>query len=337
MTITNVTVISRQLDLGKALRLFAQDQKAFIADRVAPIIPVPHESATFQAVTRESMLAEPADEKVLASDDSSTPLVTTSLADITYRTQKYKLGERIPDRSRKRVQPGFDYEQATVQKLARLLMVKREKRVKAALFNTSIFTGAALTTDISGSAPFATKTSLVRTAVRTALQKVELNCGATPDMVSMVLNRANFEYLKNNDELRDDVKYNDFPSDEAVAAAIAKWLGIKDVLIGAAITNSANKGQTFAGSAIWPSTYASLAVLGTSGDIAEPAVMKTPLWTDQHLDRDPNGNVVDRMSIDPFEVEMWYDADKEGWIYRVKHDVAEHVTDSGFAHLLKVA
>ena len=104
--------------------------------------------------------------------------------------------------------------------------------------------------------------------------------------------------------------------------ALADILGIKQILVGKGIYNSAKEGKSFQSVDIWNDDYAMLAVIDGSQRLSSPSLGRTFLWT---LDSPDNATV-----------EQYRDDAARSDIFRVRQHVDEHIIDPYFAHLMKV-
>ncbi|MFA5316197.1 MAG: hypothetical protein WC369_02095, partial [Dehalococcoidales bacterium] len=105
--------------------------------------------------------------------------------------------------------------------------------------------------------------------------------------------------------------------------ALADILGVRRVLVGRSVRNSANKNKAFSGTDVWSDDYAMVAVVASDGkNLAEPSIGRTVLWT-----ADSPDNVM---------VEQYRDETVRSDIFRVRQNVDELIVDEYFGHLMKV-
>jgi hypothetical protein len=123
--------------------------------------------------------------------------------------------------------------------------------------------------------------------------------------------------------VKDAIKYTSRLTDEELTNAIADLFGVKKVLVGNGIYNSAKRGKTFVSADIWSDNYVMVAVVGNDGvDLSEPAIGRTILW-----EEDSPENAV---------VESYREEQTRSDIFRVRQYTAEKLIDPYFGHLLKV-
>lgn len=106
---------------------------------------------------------------------------------------------------------------------------------------------ASLTSTLGAAATWAVAGGDPLEDVRNAKQSVYALCGKVPN--AMALSFQGMEYLRNNAQIRDAVKYTQAgpPSDQQIAA----FLGLKEIIVSKAVYNSATEGAADSLGAIW--------------------------------------------------------------------------------------
>ena len=307
-------------DLGAAAQEFVMNEADFVASEVLPDSSVQQKAAYIAVITREGITRE-VDAKRQAGGGYNRD--SFNAEDMEYACVEYGLEGPVEDSRRREYASDFDAELVTVQSITRKLLVQREKRVAAAVFNATTWDSgdATLYTDLSSTAPWTTAGSAIRSYINTAKEVVRVNCGLEPN--ALVINKVNMDRLVATDELRDAIKYTARPSDAEVRSAIADYLGLERVIVAKATTNSAKEGQTFVGAAIWSNLYAMLAVISSGGAMPTPGIGCSPLWAPD--------------SPTPIVVESYREEQTRNEIFRVRHTIDELIVDKYFGHLLKVA
>jgi hypothetical protein len=129
--------------------------------------------------------------------------------------------------------------------------------------------------------------------------------------------------LLDNTGIKDSIKYVARLTEAEILNALADILGLKKIVVGKAIYNSAKEGQTFVSADIWNDDYAMVGVVAEDGqNLIQPSVGRTFLWVSD--------------SPDNATVESYRDEKHRSDIFRVRQNVDEKVIDKYFAHLLKV-
>ena len=307
-----------RMDLGTALLEYVEQEKEFIGTSVMPIFKTQKQKSVYPAITRESLTRNADTKRAMRGNYNRDGF---SAKDKSYNCQEHGLEGILDDSEREMYASDFDAELITTKITMRRVLQAQEKRIASALFNTSTFTGSALYTDVSGSAPWDAVGSKVISQIRTAKSKVRSNCGMKPN--ALIMSSTNIERLKANTEIVDLIKYTSRPTDAEVRTALADLFGVKYIFEGKAIQNTAKEGKTFVSGDIWSDDYVLLAIVANDGqDLSQPGIGRTFLW-----EADSPDNAV---------VEQYRAEDVRSDIYRVRQHVDEQLIDSYFGHLLKV-
>jgi len=305
-------------DLGAAAMEFVMNQADFVAGQVLPELPVKNKSGYIAVVTREGITRE-VDAKRQAAGGYNRDSFTAE--DLLYACQEFGLEGPLPDDRRREYASDFDAELLTVQTTMRKLLVQREKRAAAAVFNTTTW----LTTDAQlyttwAAAPWTTAGSDAFDHVMKAKEIVRTNCGLTPN--TLICNQTTINRLKNLTVIKAVIAYVERGTDAALYSAISDLFGLPKIIVAKATTNSATEGQTFVGANIWSSDYAMVCVTSDAGPTPSPGIGRTPLWTPD--------------SPSSLVIESYYDNERRQEIFRCRHDVDELIVDKYFGHLMKI-
>ena len=308
-----------RLELGQALLEFLQQENEFIGNRIFPIFPSPLKAANYSAITRES-LAQVADTRRGPKGNYNRGSIGAK--DKSFSCEENGFEMPLSDDDRALYATDFDAEWAATKASGMILLRNQEQRIANLLADTSVFTGSALYTNISSSAPWATAGSDILGAVRSAKEQIRKNCGMYPN--ALIMSATNKDRALANTSIVSRVTGAMVASDVAIKAKLAELFDIKNILVGNAIKNSAKEGQAFSGSDIWSSTYVILAVIAEDGkDLTQPGVGRTFLWT-----KDCPENVL---------VESYRDNPIRSDVFRARQHTDEQLIDPYFAHVLKVA
>jgi hypothetical protein len=305
------------LDLGAAVMEFMDQQATLIGTKVAPIFKSPIKKGVFNAITRECLTRDVDTKRAMRAGYNREGIATE---EISFDCEEHGLEGALDDGERKLYARDFDGELVTTQQIMGLLLLAQEKRLAAALLNTTTFTGSALYSDNS-SAPWDAAGSDAIGQIKTVREKIRQNCGF--DSVSLICSQTNIDRLLLNTGVKAAIQYVARLTEAELLNALADILGVEKIYIGKAIRNSANKNKTFSGADVWDDDYAMLAVIAkNSQSLSEPALARTILWQD-----DSPENAV---------VEQYRDEKIKSDIFRVRHNVDELVIDPYFGHLMKV-
>ena len=305
-----------RLELGEAALEFIQSQNEFIGTQVLPIFQTKKKASIFPAITRESITRE-ADTKRAPRGNYNRD--SFQAKDRQYACEEHGLEGPLDDSEREMYATDFDAELTTVQIVTRRVLQAQEKRIASKVFDTSVFTGSKLFTDFSGE-PWDNASSDVIAQVRAAREQVRQNCGMEPG--SLIMSKANIDRLLNNDKIKGAIQYVARLTEAELLNAMADILGVKRIIVGRAIYNTAKEGKAFQGADIWSDDFAMVAVIGEGQRLSDPTVGRTFLWT---ADSPENATV-----------EQYRDDAARSDIFRVRQHVDEMIVDPYFAHLMKV-
>lgn len=308
-------------DLAGALETYdIASREGYIGSKVLPVKNVLLQSDTIPVLTVAELLREATVERAAGAGYARD---TQKFSTDSYATVDRGVEEVVDERDRKRYQHFFDAELAAAKRAKRKIWTAFEKRVAALVFNTTTFTGAALTTAVS--VPWSTPaTALPITDVTAALIKIYNNCGLRGN--TLIISYPTFLNLRNCAQMLDRLKYNGLQSvrpEDITANALAQALGIARVLVAAQPRLTSAEGQTAAISSIWGTTMAMVCACIDEGDedIKSPGLGRTFNWTEDGGDFD--GTVED------------YDSPEvRGKIIRVRHDTHEKLLMVPAGHLL---
>ncbi len=305
-----------RLELGEAALEFIQSQDEFIGTKVLPIFQTKKKAGVFPAITRESITRE-ADTKRAPRGNYNRD--SFQAKDRQYNCEEHGLEGPLDDSEREMYATDFDAELTSVQIVTRRVLQAQEKRIASKVFDTTVFTGSKLFTDFS-SAPWDNASSLVIAQVRAAREQVRQNCGIEPN--TLILSKANMDRLVGNEEVKKAIQYVARLTEAEILNAMADILGVKRIIVGKAIYNTAKEGKSFQGADIWSDDYAMVAVIGEGQRLSDPTMGRTFLWT---ADSPENATV-----------EQYRDDAARSDIFRVRQHVDEMIVDPYFAHLMKV-
>jgi hypothetical protein len=310
-------------DLAASFEAFdlEADRANYIGHRVAPVLEVASQSGNFGKIPLDQLLQQRDTVRAPGSGYSRGKFTFTPT---TYACIENGAEEPIDDREENMYANYFDAELIASQRAYNAVLRNAEQRWAAAIFNTTTWTGASLTTDISA-LPWATlATALPLTDVEAAVQKVYDNSGLWPN--ALVINRKVFRNLRNATQIIDRVKYSGYMDTRAgniSIDAIGQAFDLNIIVAGGS-KNSAIEGQTATPAQIWSSTYAMVCRVAMSNDPREPCIARTFHWAGDGSDADGR-------------IESYRDEPVRSDVIRVRHDVAELVMYAQAGHLLKIA
>lgn len=297
----------------------AMDQAGFIANRVFPVIEVASQAGTFGKIPIEQLLQN--------RDTKRAPGSGYARGEFTFETAVYACLEHgaeepVDDREAKMYAEYFNAEQIASLRAYSAVLRNAEQRVADAVFNTSTWTGGALTTAITNEWDDATN-AVPLTDVEAAVQKIYDNSGLWAN--ALVINRKVFRNLRNSDQIVERIQSagagSPTKANDITEAMLAQAFDLEHIIVAGSSKNGAKEGQAAAPAQIWSGEYAMVCKVANSGDFKEPCIGRTFHWSD------------DGSSIGG-TVETYRDEAVRSDITRVRHDVDEIVLYPQAGHLL---
>jgi len=168
----------------------------------------------------------------------------------------------------------IDAEAIAADRAEEAVLNEYERDAASAVFNTTTWTGATLTTSVT------TEWSTYATAdpindVMAAAEKVEAS-GVDPN--ALVITKNVWRNLLQCDQVVDRLKYTVTPTVDQVRSALAELFGLRYILVAGGFKNTANEGQTASVSRIWDDEYAMVCRVAESDDPREVCIGRTFIW-----------------------------------------------------------
>jgi hypothetical protein len=307
-------------DLAGSLMEFDLEMNlnGFVGSQVLPVINVDRESGKFGKIPLEQLL-QSADTKRAAGAGYSRG--NWSFTDESFVCEEYGHEEPVDDREAKIYADYFDAELVSTLRARSTIMVEAEKRIAAAVYNETTFSGQITTvTNEWDDATNCTPIVDVNTAINLAYDRT----GIWPD--SLVINKKVFRNLRASDKVKDAIASSGAgdptKQSDITVQMIAQCFDLRNVFVAGGSTNSATEGQAAVPAQIWSDEYAMVFKAASSDDIREACLGRT-----FHYGGDgsqANG-----------AVESYRDENVRADIVRVRHDVDEKILYSEVGQLLK--
>ena len=313
----NATSPIPRSDLSLAFTQFVLDNDYLIGEKALPRTPTNYRTEKVSVQPRENYLSTGDDSHANGAEFVRRQ---SGFKDFLVDNADHGLEELITHQTRAENADFFNVEMAVTTSLVATIKVNQEVRIADQLQSTSTFTGSSLYTDVSATPWTDSTNTQVLAHITAAIAKVAGNCGLAAD--TMVISKKTFGALLNNVFLRGlygvNIPYQEFLNNLALA------VGLKEILVGGGIKNTANPGKTFVGASIWNDAYVNIFKKAT-GDtsMALPGLGRTFFWQGM---AENNANVI-----------MYPVFARDGDMYRVRQFTHEAVIDPYFGHLLKVA
>ena len=312
-------------DLAASFEAFdlEAEKAGYIARKVLPTVEVASQAGNFGKIPLAQLLQN---RDTKRSPGSGYARGNFKFEASTYSCEEHGAEEPVDDREAKMYAEYFDAELISTQRAYNAVLKNAEQRVADAIFNTTTWNGASLTTDVS-SVPWATiATAKPLTNVESAVQKVYDGSGLWPN--ALVINKKVFRALRNTPEVIDRIASSgagdrNLASDVTIQM-LAQAFDLDYIIVAGSSKNGANEGQTGTASQVWSSTYAMVCRVATGSDFREPCIGRTFHWG-------ADGSTLDGA------IESYRDEIVRGNVVRVRHDVDEVVLYAQAGHLLKIA
>ncbi|OHB82791.1 MAG: hypothetical protein A2V98_25860 [Planctomycetes bacterium RBG_16_64_12] len=254
----------------------------FIGLKALPPVGVAKQAANFSKITIESVLG-PVEDTVRAPDG------TYSRGDFewtpdSYKTEEHGVEEPMDDRTIKIYGSEIRAEFIHAERAINRVLQAFENAVAAAVFNSTTWTGAALTTAVA--IPWTTQATAVPVDnIDAAIDKVKTACGAKPN--TLILTDYALRCIKRTTQIEDLLKYSgrDDPKNLGILSGLGELLDLPNILVAAGYKNTAGEGATASLTRFWDPTMAMVCCVNTSGDLEDPVptIGRTIMWTEENV------------------------------------------------------
>ncbi len=269
---TTAALVTLRPDLAPALMEFdlEANQRQFVATRIAPVVEVDSAFGNWARIPLKELLKT---QNTNRNANGSYGRANRNFKPETFATVEHGFEERVDDRNAVTFGSYFDAELIAAAFCRHVVLQGLEQRTITALIAgvyAATAAGTAWTTPAS-----ATPIDNVRTAALAIFART----GVWPNQLT--LSKTTFEYLKDNAQIIDRLKYAGFQNpnrDNINEQAVAQALGLQEVLVAGAVYNSANEGQAASLATIWPAATALLAVSARTSNPMEPCFARIFHW-----------------------------------------------------------
>ncbi len=307
-------------DLADSLAEFdlQMNMNGFVGSSVLPVINVDRESGKFGRIPLEQLLQNASTKRAMGAGYSRGNWTFT---DESFVCEEYGHEEPVDDRSRSVYADYFDAEQISALRARSIILVEAEKRIAAAVYNETTFSGQITT--VTNEWDDATNCTPI-VDVNTAINAVYDRTGIWPD--SLVMNKKVFRNLRASDKIKDAIAASGAgdptKQSDITVQMLAQVFDLKNIFVAGGSKNSAAEGQTATPAQIWDDEYAMVFKAASSNDIREACLGRT-----FHYGGD--GSQQEGM------VETYRDEAVRADIIRVRHDVDEKILYPEVGQLLK--
>ena len=243
--------------------------EGFIADIVAPIVKVQHESDVYYVYSRgNNSLPE-----TIRANGAETNRATFDVSTSSYRLDAHGLHDDVTDRDRSNADKALNLDIAATEAITNRMLIRREVDLATIVQTAANWSNnASLTSALAWTAN--TTLSNPITQIDSASSVILLNSGKKPNL--LVINNATFIGAKEHVSITDRVKYTS--ADSVTETILAKLFNIDRIVQGQAVYNTAQEGTTDVTAFIW-TNCAWLAYSEKSPGLKKASAIYT-LWKD---------------------------------------------------------
>lgn len=293
--------------------------QGFIGNKVLPIVEVSQSSGQFGKVPVEQLLKTAT---TLRSPGSSYNRGDGTFEVATFKTVEHGFEEVVDDREAELYAEFLNADQIAAMRAWHTVLLNYEQRCADLIFNTTTWTGAALTTSITNEWDDATNATPIDD-VFAARDKVWDNSGVWAN--ALVINRLVFLNLLKCDQIQERIESAGAGAKSSAGAItqsmLAEVFNLDYIIVSGAATNSADEGQSVTVAPVWSNEYAMVCRVATGNDFREPCVGRTFHWSGDG-------------SMTMGTVEQYRDESVRGDVIRVRRDTDEVVLYAQMGHLL---
>lgn len=324
MSLQAATTITR-LDLGLSVDEFdaRMDREGFVGHRVLPIVQRDKPTGDYAKRTLESVLQV---HKTDRNANGEYPRSSSSWTKDSYSTTERAHEATVDDRTVRKYGDIVDAEFWETERVIDIVLRSYETDVAAAVFNTTTWTGASLTTAVTNEwDDLANATPIID--INAARELIVTGFGQEPN--ALIINRKVFRNLTNVAEIVDRVKSQTFVNVQQslmmTSQTIADALDIEFVFIAGGLENTANEASSRSISRIWDDEYAMLCKVSTGGDPSQAAIGKTVMWSEEGATDGERPGVI---------VEQYREENRRGDAIRARTDDQIKIDFAVAGHLL---
>ena len=255
------------------------NQRNYIGLRVLPAVGVARQSSSFLKVTVESVLGK-------VEDTKRAPGATYKRGEFEWTTDNYStddhgVEEPLDDRTLNMYGSEIRLERIRSMRAVNRVLQRFEQDVADAVFDTAVWTGAALTTAIANKWSDATN-GVPITDIDNAIEKVKASSGMVPN--ALILSDLAHRTIKRTVQVQDLLKYSGRDDPKNLADALAELFDIDRIIVGRGFKNTADLGQDATFARFWDTTMAMVCHVNDSMDLEDPdpTIGRTIMFTDEN-------------------------------------------------------
>ena len=236
--------------LSRYTQLLKNQPNMFVGDKALPTATVNHPRGKYYTVEPGFSYSSPG-YGLLRTSGANFRRVTTDVSQSDlFDLKEYGIEAPVDDIDREFAgSDALDLRQAATEIAFNKAMIERERDFASLLFNTATFSG--FTAALTGTDRWDNAASDPLSQVDTAVESIRQNTGVPRSEISMLLGAKVWEACRKNTALTDFYKNVVAGSKILDEATVASALGIKEIIVGRAVANSAAEGASASMADIW--------------------------------------------------------------------------------------
>lgn len=262
---------------------YLQDESAYIADKVFPLVPVQHQTDVYFVWSKADFFR---DEAQLRADATESAGTGVNLTTQTYSAKVWALHQDIGTQIRANADPSVDIDVASTRQLMQKLLIRRDRIFMSTYMAANVWGSTAVGTSAAGGGAPGGLTPVFWdddansdpfTDIYYAQTTILQNTGYMPN--TLVLSWSVFQALRKHPLVVDRIKYTTPTFTGTInEALLAQAFGIDRVVVSKAVYNSAAEGQA-ASMAFVAGLNALLCYSAPSAGIMNPSAGYTFAWS----------------------------------------------------------
>ena len=236
--------------LSRYTQLLKNQPNMFVGDMALPTATVNHPRGKYYTVEPGFSYASPG-HGLLRNSGGAFRRVTTDVSQSDlFDLKEYGIEAPVDDIDREFAgSDALDLRQAATEIAFNKAMIERERDFADLLFNATTFSG--YTAALTGTDRWDNAASDPLSQVDTAVESIRQNTGVPRSEISMLLGAKVWEACRKNTALTDFYKNVVAGSKILDEATVASALGIKEIIVGRAVANTAKEGAAASMADIW--------------------------------------------------------------------------------------
>jgi len=225
---------------------YTLEDAAFLAPKIFPVVPVGKQHDRYYIFDRQDWFRIPETRRARGTRPNEVEFAVSSGG---YFADNYMLTGKIPFEDLDNADDALEIEASTAKHVTQLLMLDYENRV-AGLCTTAANVGSG--NALSGTGRWDDRTGSDPVSdVSTGKSWISLQIGRPPKDLTMVVGQQVHEALVMHPDILDRIKYVQRATNATAEAALADIFGVRQYLVGGAISNSADEAQPATMAFIW--------------------------------------------------------------------------------------